>query len=152
MRSCVSVEEVAAEVTVALTSNVYVPVGVPGVCTTWGVPPPQALQNIAISRHAPNRIAARRFPAPASPVRLASSNAYSQNIRPNPVMLGGRTFPNGGADDDAVVDIATVTGADAVPFNVTELGVSVQVDSEGAPLHVRFTVWFSPPCGVTVTA
>jgi hypothetical protein len=67
-------------------------------------------------------------------------------------MLGGRTFPKGGANVAAVVDTVTVTGADAVPFKVTELGVSVQVESEGAPLHVRFTVWFSPPCGVTVIA
>ena len=86
-------------------------------------PPPQALQNITISRPAPSRYAARRFPAPASPARLASAkNAYSQNIRPNPVMLGGKTFPKGGASDPAVVDTVTVTGADAVPFNVTEPG------------------------------
>ena len=67
-------------------------------------------------------------------------------------MLGGKTFPEGGASDPAVVDTATVTGAEAAPFSVTELGVSVQVESEGAPLHVRLTVWFSPPCGVTVIA
>jgi hypothetical protein len=67
-------------------------------------------------------------------------------------MLGGRSFPNGGASDPAVVVTVTVTGADAVPFKVTELGVSVHLESEGAPLQVRFTVWFSPPCGVTISA
>jgi len=67
-------------------------------------------------------------------------------------MLGGETFPKGGASDLAVVDTVTVTGADAVPFRATELGVNAQVENEGAPLHVRFTVWFSPPRGVTVSA
>jgi len=39
-----------------------------------------------------------------------------------------------------VVETATDTVVDAVPFSVTVLGVSVQVASEGAPLHVKFTV------------
>jgi hypothetical protein len=65
-------------------------------------------------------------------------------------MLGGETFPKGGASDPAVVDTVTVTGADAVPFRATEPGVSVQVESEGAPLHVRLTVWVSPPSGASV--
>ena len=37
--------------------------------------------------------------------------------------------------------LKAVIPADAVPFSATELGVSVQVESEGAPLQVRFTVW-----------
>jgi hypothetical protein len=64
-------------------------------------------------------------------------------------MRGGRIMPEGGAIVPAVVETETVTGAGAAPFSVTELGVTVQVESEGAPLHVRFTVWFSPPSGVT---
>jgi hypothetical protein len=66
------------------------------------------------------------------------------------VIQGGRTFPNGGASDPAVVDTVTVTGADAVPFSASELGVTVQVESEGAPLHVRLAVWVSPPSGASV--
>jgi hypothetical protein len=48
-----------------------------------------------------------------------------------------------------VVETATVTDVDDLPFSVTGLGVSVQVESEGAPLHVRFTVWLSPPSGLS---
>ena len=112
-------------------------------------PPPQALHNIASSKHAPNNHAARRFLAAASVAKLASpNNAYSQNTLPNPVMPGGRNLPCGGASDGAVVETATAT--DAVPFSVTVLGVSVHVDSEGAPVHARFTAWLNPFWGSSV--
>ena len=65
-------------------------------------------------------------------------------------MPGGRNLPCGGASDGAVVETATATVADAVPFSVTVLGVSAQVDSEGAPVHARFTVWLNPPWGASV--
>jgi hypothetical protein len=52
-------------------------------------------------------------------------------------MPGGTNLPCGGASDGAVVETATATVADAVPFGVTVLGVSVQVASDGAPLRLR---------------
>jgi hypothetical protein len=109
-------------------------------------PPPQALHNIASSKHAPNNHAARRFLAAASVAKLTRpNNAHSQNTLPNPVMPGGRNRPCGGASDGAVVETATATVPDAVPFSVTVLGVSVHVDSDGVPVQVRFTVWLNPP-------
>jgi hypothetical protein len=60
-------------------------------------------------------------------------------------MPGGRNLTCGGASDEAVVETATATVVDAVPFSVTVLGVSVQVDSEGAPVHARLTAWLNPP-------
>jgi hypothetical protein len=65
-------------------------------------------------------------------------------------MPGGWSLLCGGASDGAVVETATATVPDAVPFSVTVLGVSVQVDSEGAPVHVKFTVWLNPPWGASV--
>ena len=47
----------------------------------------------------------------------------------------------------AVVETDTVTGVAVAPFKVAELGLTVHVESCGAPLHTRETVWFSPPCG-----
>jgi hypothetical protein len=114
-------------------------------------PPPQALHNIKINKPAPSSHAARRFLAAANVATLASpSKTYSQDTPRNPVMLGGRNLPCGGTSDGAVVETATATVVDAVPFNVTVLGVSVQVDSEGAPVHVRFTVSLNPPWGASV--
>src|SRR5580698_259575 len=43
------------------------------------------------------------------------------------------------------VDVAAV-----VPLRVTEVGLTVQVESSGAPEQVRVTVPVKPPCGVTV--
>jgi len=60
-------------------------------------------------------------------------------------MLGGRSFPKGSVRDPAVVVTVTVTVV--VPFKVKELGLIVQVESAGAPLQVRFTVWLRPPSG-----
>ena len=116
-------------------------------------PPPQAVQSVARSKHAPSRYAARRFLAAASVARLASPNKpYSQNTLPKPVKLGGGNLPAGGARlavVGAVVVTATATLADAVPLRATELGVSVQVASVGAPVQVRFTVWLNPSAGLT---
>jgi len=114
--------------------------GLVGGGTVLVPPPPQAHHNITISRPAPNNHAARRFLAAASVAKLASpNNPYNQNILPNPVKPGGRNLPCGGASDGAVVETATATVPDAVPFSVTVFGVSVQVDSEGAPVHVKLT-------------
>ena len=116
--------------------------------------PPQAVHSIARSKHAPSRYAARRFLAAARVAKLASPNIpYSQNNLPKPVMPGGWNLPAGGASnavDGAVVVIATPTVADAVPFRAAELGVSVQVASDGAPVQVRFTVWLNPSAGLSV--
>ena len=120
--------------------------------TAWP-PGPQAHHSIAISRPAPSRHAARRFPAAASAAKPASpNNPYSQNILPKPGRLGGKTLPRGGASVPAVVETATVTDVDDLPFSVTGLGVSVQVESEGAPVHVKLTVWLSPPIGLIAKA
>lgn len=113
--------------------------------------PPQAVHSVARSKHAPSRNAARRFLAAASVAKLASPNIpYSQNNLPKP---GGGNLPEGGASnavDGAVVVIATPTVADAVPFRAAELGVSVHVASDGAPVQVRFTVWLNPSAGLSV--
>jgi hypothetical protein len=37
-----------------------------------------------------------------------------------------------------------------VPFNVTELGLTMQVDCAGAPLQVSATFWLKLFSGVTV--
>ncbi len=36
---------------------------------------------------------------------------------------------------------------EAVPFGVTDVGESVQVELAGAPVHVRATAWLKPPAG-----
>ena len=117
-------------------------------------PPPQALHSIASSKQAASRQAARRFRAAVSAATLAShNNAYSQNKLPKPVKPGGRSLPAGGASravDGAVVETATATLAKTVPFGVSVLGVSVQVDSEGAPVHTKFTAWLNPSSEPTV--
>ena len=110
-------------------------------------PPPQAVHSIARSKHAPRRYAARRFLAAASVAKLASPNIpYSQNTRPKLVKPGGKSLPAGGAscEMDAVVETATATLAADVPFGVTVLGVTVQTDAVGAPVHTRFTAWLNP--------
>ena len=115
------------------------------------VPPPQAPHDITNSNPAPSSQAARRLLILASAIMPAShNNAYSQNTPRNPVMPGGRNLPCGGASDGAVVEIATATVGDVLPFTVIELGASVQVDSEGAPVHVKSTVWLNPPSGTRV--
>ena len=56
-------------------------------------------------------------------------------------MLPGMVNPGGGVSvcERAMVATVTVTGA-AAPFNETVLGVTVQVDVAGAPLHVSATL------------
>jgi len=109
-----------------------------GEVVRWFPPPPQALHNNAVSKPTPSNHAARRFLAPASAATPANHNkAKSPNTPLNPVMPGGTNLPCGGASDGAVVETATATVADAVPFGVTVLGVSVQVASDGAPLRLR---------------
>jgi hypothetical protein len=46
--------------------------------------------------------------------------------------------------DDAVVDTFTVTFV-AELLSVTEVGETVQVDCEGAPVQVKVTLPLSPP-------
>jgi hypothetical protein len=129
-----------APLTVPVTLSAYVPAGVPTNCPI-DPPPPQALQSIIMMRDSPSKYAGRRFPVQASATRLASiTNANSPTIRPNPVTQGGRTFPIGNPMAPAVVETEMLTGTVAVPFNVTELGLTVQVESEGAPPHTRLTV------------
>ena len=46
--------------------------------------------------------------------------------------------------------MATVTVIETGPeaLGVAEEGLTVQVDSEGAPVHAKLTVWLNPPSPV----
>jgi len=48
-----------------------------------------------------------------------------------------------------VVVTATLTVAAFVPSRVTDWGETEQVDSEGAPVQVRVTLWLKPLAGET---
>ena len=51
--------------------------------------------------------------------------------------------------DDAVVATLTVIFIAEMP-GVTGLGETVQLDSEGAPAHVKLTLWLNPPTPATL--
>jgi hypothetical protein len=57
---------------------------------------------------------------------------------------GGSGRERGTLSEGAVVATLAVIFVAELP-GVTEFGETVQVDSEGAPVHVKLTVWFNPP-------
>lgn len=61
---------------------------------------------------------------------------------------GGALRARGAAKDGAVVVTVTVTAIDPEPLGVAEVGFTVQVASEGAPLHAKLTAWLNPPTSV----
>jgi hypothetical protein len=57
---------------------------------------------------------------------------------------GGRGRERGALTDAAVVVAVTVILVAELPA-VTEVGETVQVASEGAPVQVKLTLWLNPP-------
>ena len=58
---------------------------------------------------------------------------------------------SGSMSAGAVVKTVTVTEVGLVPFSVAVLGETLHVESEGAPVQLRETVWLKPPAGATAT-
>ena len=77
-----------------------------------------------------------------------ASNASHQRCSGRVPTAGGRFCgPRGAVIVRAVVVTDTVAVAALDPFKVTEVGLTVQAASEGAPLHAKLTVPVSPPPG-----
>jgi len=88
----------------------------------------------------------------ASSPRSATHNGVpftgGKNPRGSPKGPGGARRPFTAASDGAVVAAFTVIEADPEPLGVAEVGFTVQVASEGAPLHAKLTAWLNPPTSV----
>jgi hypothetical protein len=91
----------------------------------------------------------------ASSPRSATHNGVpftgGKNPRGSPKGPGGARRPFGAASDGAVVATFTVIEADAEPLGVADVGLTVQVASDGAPAHAKLTAWLNPPSPLRLT-
>ena len=78
------------------------------------------------------------------------------NETPIPRIVGrpskeSKTVEDSGRSEALALDCNVTVALEAVePFGVTEAGLIVHVEPEGAPVQVRFTTALNPPTGVMV--
>jgi len=128
----------------ALTVSVYSPAGVPGEVRGTFPLPPQEDQNATESRAAASANEARRRVRAVTLATIEKSSSQNNHgLRTRPLAAGGAGI-DGGSVERAVVATDTVTLTGAVPFAVTEPGVTVHVAAWGTPSQASFTVPAKP--------
>jgi hypothetical protein len=119
------------------------------------LPPPQAANVIPAQSNRTNEstAATERSLSLRCLIMLTNINKIkNRSTGPKLIVCGDPVLGNSGRmSEGAVVVTVTVTGVALVPFSVTELGETLHVESEGAPVQLKETVWLKPPPGETET-
>jgi hypothetical protein len=141
---------------VPVAVNVYVPGAVVGMVSCLVTPTHADMPTDTSNSSTPNESAAGRNVRPFgafNPSTAIASISNAANNVPQRTATGGN-FVGGtfGRMLAAVppVESVNVDVTAVVPLSVTDVGLTVHVDSAGAPEQERATVPVNPPCGVTV--